>query len=272
MCRLVRRLFFTVLLLAAAPGCQVFYGARPVAVEARDAETSKPIPGVEVKISYPLETAPFAPPESKGATGSDGIARLEAAPFGRAGIMVEVSARGYMSEVKYLSIQEVQAIERAHWFEDVQRRPASLVMELFADPGPSIELVAPAGYRGRIKAHVQVQTDFPAAAGQRAFSYVVPASGEVVVAGPPLFRRVSSANLRVKFADDRPLALRAKETELGYWYLKNEGSVYYFFVGTPRDFDGYYRSQEPGIRDQEAGGRRQKSGARNQKIPATPDP
>ncbi len=244
--RLIRRLFYPLLLLAVTSGCQAFHASRPIAIEAMDAETKKPIPGVEVRISYPLETSSFAPGESKGTTGSDGIARLNAAPYGRAGVMVEVSAKGYMSEVKYLSIQEVEALEPAHWFEDVRQRPASVVMEMFADPAPTVELIAPSGFRGQIKAKVQVQADLPFEAGQRSFSYAVPTAGEVTARGPSLFRHVSSANVRVKFADGRPLSLRGKESELGYWFVKNEASCYYFFVGTPRDFDSYCRKLQSG--------------------------
>lgn len=239
--RTVRCLLLAVL-LAVAPGCQVFHAYRPIAIEARDGETKQPIAGVEVRISYPLEESWLAPAESKGKTNSDGIARLHAAPYGRAGIMLEVSRGGYLSEVKYVTIEEVQAIEPAHWFGDVDRRPARFVMELFADPAPSVDLIAPVGYRGQIKAEVQVQPDLPAASGQRSFSFPVSAAGEVVAAGPALFRHVNSANVRVKFADGRPLSLRAKESALGYWYVKCEGRCYYFFVGTSAEYETYAAS------------------------------
>jgi hypothetical protein len=241
-CRqLIRWLLCSVLLLS---GCQSFHTYRPIAIEARDGETKQPIAGVEVKISYPLETGTLAPTESKGSTGNDGITRVRAAPFGRAGVMVEVSRDGYLSEVKYLSVQEVQAIEPAHWFEDVNQRRSNLVMEMFAGPAPTVEFIAPPGFRGPIKAEVQVRADLPAAAGQRSFSFPVPASGEVVAAGPPLFRQASSANMRVKFADDRQLSFRAKDSALGYWYVKYEGRCYHFFVGTPSDYESYCKSTQ----------------------------
>jgi hypothetical protein len=202
---------------------------------------------------------------------------LQAAPFGRAGVMVEVSAKGYLSEVKYLSIQEVQAIEPANWFEDIHSRrpPASLVMEMFADPAPTVELIAPAGYRGPVKVQVQVQAELAPTAGQRSFQYAVPASGEVVAPGPAVFRHVNSANVRVRFADGRPLTLRAKESELGYWYVKCEGTWYYFFVGTPRDHDRYSLSLQggespprgSGSSDGKGPSRSQGSGVRGQPRP-----
>ena len=247
--RLICWLLCSVLLLS---GCQAFHAYRPIDVEVRDGETKQPIAGVEVKISYPLETDSFAPAESKAITGGDGIAHVQAAPYGRAGIRLDVRGKGYMSEVKYLSVEEVQAIEPAHWFADANRRRSVVVMEMFADPAPMVELIAPVGYRGPIKAEVQVRAELPTTAGQRSFSFPVSASGEAVAAGPALFRQVSSANMRVRFADDRPLTFRAKESALGYWYVKYEGRCYYFFIGTPADYEGYCKSQQN--RDTPSGG------------------
>ncbi len=151
-----------------------------------------------------------------------------------------------MSEVTYLSVEEVQAMEPAHWFADANRQRTTIVMEMFADPAPTVELIAPVGYRGPIKAEIQVRADLPAAAGQRLFSFPVSASGEAMAAGPALFRQVSSANMRVKFAADRPLSFRAKDSALGYWYVKYEGRCHYFFVGTPPDYESYCKSQNAG--------------------------
>src|ERR1017187_10377657 len=243
---LARSLIRSLLLLAVAPGCQAFHQYRPVSIEVIDAEAKKPIAGVEVKISYPLETSSFAPRESKEAAGADGIARLKAAPYGCAGVKVAVSAKGFLSEQKYLSIQEVQAIEPAYWFEDVKRRPPSFVLEMFTDPAPTIELIVPIAYRGQVKAKVEVQTDLPFVAGQRAFRFTVPDSGEVVMKGPPVFRHLSPPNVRLKFEGDLPLSVWAKDSEVGYWLLKCEGTTYHFLVGTQRDYDDYRRSLQNG--------------------------
>lgn len=233
----IRRLIAMILLAAALPGCQVFHAYRGVDVQILDAETKQPITGADVKISYPLETSWLAPSESKGITTGDGIAHLSATPFGRAGIMIEASAKGYMGEVKYLSPEEIEALKPALG-QDTERR-ADYVIEVFADPKPTVLLVVPAGFRGVIKADVKVQADLAYQAWQRLFRYDVPITGEVVVTGPAMFRHVTAANLRVQFADDRPIALRAKDASLGYWYLKAEGKCFYFFVGTPAGFDSY---------------------------------
>jgi hypothetical protein len=119
-------------------------------------------------------------------------------------------------------------------------------MEMLADPAPAIELIVPAGYRGQIKANIQVQADVPLTPGQRSFSYPVPPSGELVVTGPPLFKHVAPANVRVKFADNAPLTQWAKQSEIGYWLLKTEATTYFFLIGTQWDYDAYRRSIQPG--------------------------
>ena len=82
----------------------------------------------------------------------------------------------------------------------------------------------------------------------------------VVVTGPPSFRNVNSANVRVKFADDSPLSLRAKDSMIGYWFLKSEGAYYYFLVGTPRDYDNYCRSPQSEEKPATGKGRRGRKG------------
>src|ERR1700733_2519280 len=183
-----RCLIYPVLLLALACGCQTLHRYRPVAVLARDAETKKPIPGAEVQLSYPLTQASLAPYNSRGTTPEDGIVRLRAAPYGDLGVRVEANAPGYMYEEKYLTVAEVQAIEPAHWFEDVDRRPAAVVLELYADPHPTVELVVPTDYRGRIKAQFHIEPDAPCPPGQRCFTFTVPPSGVVQMIGPPLLQ------------------------------------------------------------------------------------
>src|SRR5580704_490058 len=151
-----RRPACLILVLAFAPGCQVFHPYRPVPVLVRDAETKEPIPGAEVRITYPFTDPELAPWDSVGRSADDGIARLRAAPYGT-GILMEVTAPGRLSEHKDLSADAVGAIEPAGWFESTDRRPASQVIELYAEPRPTVELVVPAGYRGLVRAEIRVQ-------------------------------------------------------------------------------------------------------------------
>jgi len=233
-------LTFAVVLLAFAPGCQTLYGYRPVSVLVRDIETKKPLHGAEVHISYPLAESPFAPAACSGATGEDGLARLRAAPYGDAGIAVDVTAGGYMSAEKTLPVAAVQALEPAHLFEAVERRPVSLVVELYAEPHPVIELVLPAGYRGVVKAEVLVQEDAANAPGQRLFSGVMAPSGVVQVIGPPLLRCLLIGDIRARFADGTPVSPQPKDREVGLWWINSESVARYaFFVGTRGEYDSF---------------------------------
>src|SRR5262249_11215230 len=156
-----RSLIYLAFLLALAPGCQAFQSYRPVAVLAQDAETGKPIPGAKVSITYPGARPSEAPWDSSGVTGPDGVAHLQAAPYGDFGINVAASLTGYLSADKLVPIKSVAALRPAQLFEAVDQRSADVVVALFSGPDPSIELVLPAGYQGLVKAEVQPREDVP---------------------------------------------------------------------------------------------------------------
>lgn len=218
-------------LLLALGGCQALYRYRDVPVLARDAETKQPIPGAEVRIYYPLTPASRAPWTSSGETGQDGVARLRAAPCGDAGARVEVTVAGYLFEGKDLPDEFVQAGKSAGPF----------VMDLYAGPRAAVELVLPAGYRGRVKAEVVVNEDAPCAPGQRCFRYEVPPSGVVRVAGPVLLRRVLPPDFRACYADGTPLSAEAHDDQVGFWPLACEGGYQVFFAGTRAEHDNALR-------------------------------
>jgi len=230
-------LFYLVSLLLLAPGCQALHRYRPVAVLARDAETKQPIAGAEVRITYPFTAPTCAPWDSSGTTKADGVAHLRAAPYGENGIMLDVTAKGYMFEDKGIPIEAVVAIPPAGIFEAVARRPVNFVMELYAEPRPTIELIVPVGFRGLVKVDVQIKDDAPLVAGQRCFSYIVPASGAVQATGPSLLRRVFPQDYHAKVADGTPLTRQAKDAEIGFWWLKSESGCQYFVLGTRNEFD-----------------------------------
>ena len=171
--RLARCLVCPVFLLATLPGCQAFHAYRPVTVLARDAETKKPIPGAQIRISYPLAQSSAAPWESVGSTNSDGTVQLRAAPYGDAGILVDAVLSGYMTEQKSYPVDAVKAIPSFHFFDSGGRHAPDFVVDMYAGkPFPQVELVVPNGYRGTVKAAVQIQDDAPFTPGQRRlFSY-----------------------------------------------------------------------------------------------------
>jgi hypothetical protein len=188
----------------------------------------------------------WAPWESCGTTGQDGIARLRAAPTGESGIMVEGTAKGYLIDWRNLSDQDLRTSEPTHWFETQERRPVRWVLEMYAEPRPTVEFIVPSDFRGVIQAKVQVREDAPCPPGQRCFSYAVPPSGVVEVIGPPLVRRVFAPDFRARRADGTVLSREAKDGEVGLWWLKYDGSSQFFVIGTPSEFQLLRTHQQGG--------------------------
>jgi hypothetical protein len=239
--RPVRRLSCAVSLVALVAGCQALHRYRPVIIETRDAETQKPIAGASVHVSYPASNPDLAPWDSTGTTREDGRVELRAAPYGDLGIRVEASADGYLYEQKSLASDAVEAIEPASFFGKAEPRPVNLVVEMFAGPSPTVELVVPTGYHGPIRAEVQIRDDAACPPGQRCFSYPVSPSGAVVVTGRPLLRRVVAPDYHARYADGTPLNREAPDGEVRFTWAHAEGRYQYFFVGTRLEFDNFRR-------------------------------
>jgi hypothetical protein len=242
--RLARSLGCVAFLLAAAPGCQAFHDYRPVSVQVRDAESKAPIAGAQVRISYPLTERAVAPASSSGATGADGVAQLRAAPYGNAGISVEATASGYMFENKTLTVEAVKAIEPPTFFGNDPPRLVGFVVEMYAEPHPTVELVVPTGYRGMIRAEMRFREDAPCAPGQRTFTYDVQPSGSVQIVGPPLLRRVLAPDFLAKSADGTQLSGHPDGANLGFWSLRSEGATQLFWVGTQLEYDNIHHANE----------------------------
>jgi len=250
------------LLLALVSGCQALHRYSPMPVLARDAETKKPIPGAEVQLTYPLTPSSRAPYDFSETTKENGIACLRVAPYGNDCIMVKATSKGYMSEEKEVPTQTAQALKPAHLFEAVEKRPVGLVLELYAEPRPTIELVVSTGYLGVVKAAVHVQEDAPSAPGQRLFSCVVPPDGVAQVTGPALLGRVFAADFSGKYADGTVLSREAKGAEIGLWWLKYEDDCHHFLVGTQKEFEAYRKSleKEQSPRENRSGGGQRSGG------------
>lgn len=234
--RLGRYLLYPALLLAWAPGCQVLYRYRPVAMLVRDAETKEPIAGAEVHLSYPLTRDSLAPFNSSERSGKDGIAHLRAAPFGDFGVRIEASAPGYLPEQQTISTEMIQKIEPARPFEAAERRPPEVVVEMYAEPRFTVELIVPDGYRGPIKTELQVQDDVSVPPGQRCFRYEV-RDGFVQIKGPDVLRRIPALDYRARYAGGTPLTDEMTLSKVGFRWLRRQGKEDCFVVGTQPEYD-----------------------------------
>jgi uncharacterized membrane protein YgcG len=233
-----------VLLFAVAPGCMSLPGDRPLPVQAVDAETKKPIRGANVQIAYPFAPSMWAAHGAAGPTADDGVARLRLAAGDDPAVTLEVAAIGYLPEEKPLPAAAVKALEPPHLFEMTDHRAPAVVVEMYAEPRPTVELIVPPGYRGHVRAAVRIQDDAPTLPGQRAFTYEVPPTGTIDVIGPPILHRVFAPDYRLRYADGAPLTQNARESEVGYWWLKSEGDVQVFLIGVKADYDAAVKSGE----------------------------
>jgi hypothetical protein len=263
--RIARSLVYAALLFTTVPGCQALYVYRPVQILAQDAETKKPIPGAEVRLSYPLAQSSLAPWESVGTTSSDGLARLQAATYGEVGILLDVTKPGYMTEQQNYPVEAVKEIKPAGLFESVEKRPVSFVVEMYSEPFPAVELVLPDGYRGTVKVAVKIRKDAPCQPGQRLFSYAVPSSGIVHIDGPPLLRRVFSPDCRGRYANGTVLSRQAQGDEIGFWSLKSEGEFDYFVVGTRAEYDELRRADQSDSGESHSSGGKSSGGGRGKR-------
>jgi hypothetical protein len=262
------------LLLASACGCQALHSYRNVTVQTVDAETKKPIPGAEVRLSYPLADASMAPWQSVGTTGSNGTIQLRAAPYGEVGIQLDSTVPGYMSAQKGFPVAAVEAIKQAGFFESPDQRPVNFTVEMYAEPFPSVELVLPNGYRGTVKVGVKIKEDAPLKPGQRLFSYEVPKSGVIEIVGPPLLRRVFTPDFDARFADGTRLNRQPQGEEVGFQCLKTEGGIDYFLIGTRAEYEALQRAdrtegaaQSRSSGGKGGGGRGKRSRGGNQSAP-----
>jgi hypothetical protein len=229
--RLAGCLFCAASLLVAVHGCLALHRQRAVSVVVKDAETGKPVPGAEVQLHYPLRLRGGAPPDDvRGQTDGEGVARLQATPYGDAGIQVEGNAPGYIREQTGLAMESLRQDEPGLFKSDT-RSPVPVVLALYAGPRPTVELVLPPGFRGRIRARLQIREDGPCTPGQRLFVYNVPPSGQVEMVGPPLLQRFYPPEYRAHYPGGPPLGQPDTPGEIGFWWLRYENGEELFLVG-----------------------------------------
>jgi hypothetical protein len=119
------------------------------------------------------------------------------------------------------------------------------VVEVYAEPDFSVELVLPPNYRGLIKAEIQVLDNVPLVARQRCFRFPVSASGDVLVRGPTLLRRVPVADIGARYANGPVLGTRMDADTVGFRWLKGTGHLHYFVAGNQLDYEKFHAQLAP---------------------------
>jgi uncharacterized membrane protein YgcG len=227
-------------LVISVTGCHTFEPSTPLTVQVRDAETQAPIPGATVRLwrfgSHSEER------DQSITTSADGTARPHLAPPDEGGVMVEVTASGYIAAQTTLPRDVTDALASAKTFQPYKGPPLAVTLDMFVGPRPVAELVLPVGFHGLVKAEIHPQADGPWPAGQRAFTYTVPANGVVRLDGPPVFGQSTGPEIVAKFADGTPIPKDATNAEVALRWIRRDGTTVYFAVGTSADADAARRT------------------------------
>jgi hypothetical protein len=240
--RLARSLLYLLVLLSLLSGCQMFQAERSVSVLVRDAETKQPIPTAEVYLCERLKGAEIAPCRSSALTQANGLARLRLDSAAENGIQLQAIAPGYQSEKLRIPANDLPKPDQAKTKEP---GPTNFVLEVFAEPAFTVELMVPTGYRGLVKAQVVIQENEPSKPGQRCFRYPISSSGVVQITGPAILRRVAAEEYRARWMDGTLLPTRLDPEKVGFRWLKSEGQTQYFVIGTLNEYEELCRSLFP---------------------------
>ncbi len=223
--------------IATLAGCHGL--DRPVSVMVRDAETKAPVVGASVSVS---DTTAHPPHGTVVHTGDGGVAHLKVNPAAEFGFAVEATAPGYLPTDKNLSISDVRAIPSSPFASHDHDSP-TLVLEVFAGPRPTIDLIVPTGYHGILRVELRTQENVTYPPGQRSFQYDVPANGVVQVVGSPVLLHGLTPDFRAKYADGTPLIRDANDSEVGLRWVSG-GNDPVFVVGTRSEWNDIRKSLE----------------------------
>jgi hypothetical protein len=225
----------------------MFNGDQSLTVLVRDAETKKPISTAEVYLCQRLKGDEIAPCRSREFTQADGIARLRKEPTGESGIQVQAVAQGYLPETQNVSAELANGWRHPVGKNDKpsEQRAPDLILETYAEPNFSVEFVLPPGYRGLVKAEIQIQDNRPLTPGQRCFCFPVSATGDVLVTGPSVLQRVAPPEFRARYGNGQMLTTTMDVEKIGFRWLKGSGNHHYFVVGNQLDYEALHRRLAP---------------------------
>jgi hypothetical protein len=229
----------TVLLLAAVAGCGTSYSYSPLAVLARDAETLEPVPFVDVRASYVgWPKGPLYPPKpDTGLTDRRGMATLNAsADTGGPIVRLRSDDYDHATAPARLVDQWCRRVESGTNRGDPHE--PDVVVDMWANPRPLIEVVLPDGFRGIVQLGIPEPAP-PPVPRRRHFRVEVPAHGVVELPPAPVLREYDiRAFYHVRFADGRtvypasPRHLDPSDPAPYAWRQAKVDEYRVFFIGT----------------------------------------
>jgi hypothetical protein len=211
--RAKRCVFGAAVLLMQLCGCSL-YLIRPVTITVRDAETKQPIEGAEVSSDY-MRMIDFGlifagGNYKEGVSDSDGKVTLVIDPY-KDHLTLNAQAKGYHNQDLYSYGPDIRKrVVPRNWFEWRNE----FVLEMYAEPKGTLNLVVPKGYRGAVVVRFAENDSPPVPPGQRIFTYAVPPNGVVDVKESGLLERAGSYHrVHARFEDGTELPTLAPTTD-----------------------------------------------------------
>jgi hypothetical protein len=227
---------------AGLPGCISFHTTKNVEVRVVDAETGAPISWPEIRVWY-ASAYTLNPPKIRQARGDElGRCTIPVANFSFG--LWEVKAPGYLERREYLKKARVPMA-----FRPPKGSGNEALVTLFGGPSPSFELVVPQDFSGWVRVQlVARQRRASDQAGQRRFSFAVPADGRLSIEANQLLRLHNPfqarfhGEIQVRRADGQQIPMgRAAEmndptrsTAIWWWCLNRDvvQDKILLFIGT----------------------------------------
>jgi hypothetical protein len=224
------------LALVSLPGC---YSYRTVAVIVVDAETRLPIRGAEVRTNYNQGLAHAAPTTSHAVTGPDGRARVHVAKDAF-GIFILPKAEGYLDYWAGGVYPDGRPYDSNPYTELPAWPFDAVTLTLYAQPDPTVVLVAPEGYKGLIplaEGHGTRGNPWP---GRRVFEIQWKPGETARLRDLPQLRWAPLVVNHVRYAGGQEIPFAPhRTTEVGWWYSgarQDPGGVtVYLLIGTSED-------------------------------------
>jgi hypothetical protein len=226
-------------------GCQMLQSERGLVVLVRDAETKQPLSSAEVYVCQLLKDDSVIPSPSSNFTQQDGFVRLRSTPAGENGVEVQAVAAGYLSEKVKVPADELKKITSRPPSAGKEPDAADVVVDAYAKPGFSVELIAPQGYRGLIEVEIAIREDAPCPKGKRCFQFAVPPSSAVRIEGPTLLQRVAVRDYRARYPDGPLLPSTLDVNTVGFRWLRGSGNKHLFLLGTQTDYETLHQRMTP---------------------------
>jgi hypothetical protein len=236
-----------VLLAWIAPilsGCFWCHVYRPVDILVRDAETKQPIEQATVTLNYQTYMMDFfAPWPCSGTSSGDGKLSVLATPYGLDDISLTAQAEGYLfvsrsypfTREQKLPLEQVRTISPTKFLCPWTRGNPDVIVEMYAKPAPTVELIVPPGYRGPIKVDFEIDENNSVHRSNRLYTAVVLPAGLAKVKGDALLRQLSSVDFRVRFADQNYSTLLEKNSPIELHFVDCSENSILFALGTRAD-------------------------------------